>query len=405
MTTSNATAIPTPNDAPVSDTGAAGIDPSLPLRDDLIGGEPYGAPQLDVPVCLNVNENPYPLADAVVQAITRRIAQVAPTLNRYPDRDHETLRQAFCDYLERESHTSLSVGQLWAANGSNEIMLQLFQAFGGPGRTALGADPTYSMYPEYARDTFTTWTTTPRNDDFTLDVDHLVRAMHEVRPAIVMLTSPNNPTGTVLPMDALERVLAEAERVEVAGSSRPTHPILVVDEAYVEFRDPGTPSAVSLINRFPHLAVSRTMSKAFAFAGARVGYIAANPSVIDCLRIVRMPYHLSALTQAAALAALEHTDEQLEQVGHLRRTRQETAAWLREQTYHGKPLQVAESQSNFLLFGGSFADRTQIFDELLKRGVLIRVVGPEGWLRVCMGTEEEMATFRRSLAEVLPMVR
>ena len=129
--------------------------------------------------------------------------------------------------------------------------------------------------------------------------------------------------------------------------------------------------------------------------------MAASKGIIDCLRIVRMPYHLSAITQAAALAAFEHTDEQLSRVGHLRDIREQTAAWLTTQTYQGRPLEVAESESNFLLFGGHFADRDRIFRELLDRGVLIRVVGPEGWLRVCMGTDEEMARFRTALAEVL----
>lgn len=388
----------------MSDSTDTTIPSTLPLRDDLVGEEPYGAPQLDVPVCLNVNENPYPLDDAVVDAIARRVRRIAPQLNRYPDRDHETLRRAFCDYLARESHTRLDVSQLWGANGSNEIMLQLFQAFGGPGRSALGADPTYSMYPEYARDTFTLWHTAHRRADFSLDVDRLVAAMRETGPAIVMLTSPNNPTGTMLPMDQLTRVLEACDEIGVQGSTRDVHPIVVVDEAYVEFRNPGTASAVSLVERYPNLAVSRTMSKAFAFAGARVGYIAANPGIIDCLRIVRMPYHLSAITQAAALAAFEHTDEQLARVQQLRDTRAATATWLRSQTYHDEPLAVADSASNFLLFGGHFDDRERIFNELLSRGVLIRVVGPEGWLRVCMGTEQEMKTFRRALGEVLSIV-
>ena len=133
------------------------IPANLPLRNDLIGEEPYGAPQLDVPVCLNVNENPYASDPAVCDTIAKRVREIAPTLNRYPDREHIELRQAFSDYLARESGARLDVDELWGANGSNEIMLQLFQAFGGPGRTALGADPTYSMYPEYARDTFTGW--------------------------------------------------------------------------------------------------------------------------------------------------------------------------------------------------------------------------------------------------------
>lgn len=388
----------------MSETSSNAIPAYLPLRNDLIGEEPYGAPQLDVPVCLNVNENPYAPEPAVVETIAQRVKEIALTLNRYPDREHIALRQAFCDYLERESGVKLKVDQLWGANGSNEIMLQLFQAFGGPGRIALGCDPTYSMYPEYARDTFTTWKLAHRNEDFSLNVDATIKAIEDVKPAMIVLTSPNNPTGTPLKMDDLKRVLGAAETAEVAGAAEGVHPVVVVDEAYIEFRDPGTPTALELIGEYENLAVSRTMSKAFAFAGARVGYLAANKGIIDCVRIVRMPYHLSAVTQAAALAAFEHTDEQLSRVAHLRDTRNQTAAWLKEQTYKGQPLEVAETQSNFILFGGHFDDRDRIFDELLKRGVLIRTVGPDGWMRVCMGTDEEMARFREALVEVLRIV-
>ena len=379
----------------MSENNSNAIPASLPLRNDLIGEEPYGAPQLDVPVCLNVNENPYAPDPAVCDTIARRVREIAPTLNRYPDREHIELRQAFSDYLARESGTRLDVDELWGANGSNEIMLQLFQAFGGP---------TYSMYPEYARDTFTGWKLAHRNADFTLNVDRVIEAIAEVKPSMVLLTSPNNPTGTPLPMADIERILAACETADVAGAGEGVHPILVIDEAYVEFRKPGTPSAVSLIKNHPNLAVSRTMSKAFAFAGARVGYLAASKGIIDCVRIVRMPYHLSAVTQAAALAAFEHTDEQLSRVEHLREIRESTAEWLSRQTYKGEPLEVAESGSNFLLFGGHFDDREAIFDELLRRGVLIRVVGPDGWLRMCMGTDKEMEQFRNALTEALRIV-
>lgn len=380
------------------------IPSSLPLRNDLAGEEPYGAPQLDVPVCLNVNENPYPPSPAVIESIVERVRQVAPTLNRYPDREHMELRHALARYLAKESFVELEPEQLWAANGSNEIMLQLFQAFGGPGRTALGFAPTYSMYPEYARDTFTAWKTVPRNADFTLDVDAAIAAIAETKPAIVLITSPNNPTGTPASIEQIESLLAACERTGVEGAPAGAHPLLVVDEAYIEFRRPGKPSATTLIEGHPNLAVSRTMSKAFAYAGARLGYIAAQTGVIDCLRIVRMPYHLSAVTQAVALAALDHTDEQLAQVGHLRQTRDDLVQWLRSQTYKGKPLTVADTDSNFVFFG-VFDDRDFIFDRLLDRGVLIRDVGPDGWLRVCMGTDEEIEEFKKAFVDVLRLAQ
>ena len=220
----------------MSETSSNAIPAYLPLRNDLIGEEPYGAPQLDVPVCLNVNENPYAPEPAVVESIAQRVREIAPTLNRYPDREHIALRQAFCDYLKKESGVDLVVDQLWGANGSNEIMLQLFQAFGGPGRIALGCDPTYSMYPEYARDTFTRWKVAHRDADFSLNAENVIEAIHDVKPAMIVLTSPNNPTGTPLAMDDLKRILEAAKTAEVVGAAEGVHPVVVVDEAYVEFR-------------------------------------------------------------------------------------------------------------------------------------------------------------------------
>jgi histidinol-phosphate aminotransferase len=257
------------------------------------------------------------------------------------------------------------------------------------------------MYPEYARDTFTEWKTVKRNADFTLDTRKALDAIRAIKPAIVLITSPNNPTGTPLDQEQAQEILDECRTVSVAGADPTAHPIVVIDEAYIEFRNPGVASLAPLIAHNDHLAVSRTLSKAFAYAGARVGYVAASTAIIDSLRIVRMPYHLSAITQAAAMAALDHADLQLAQVSHLRETRNETAQWLERQTYKGEPLKVAESQSNFLLFGGVFDDREAIFQGLLDRGILIRVVGPQGWLRVCMGTDDEMTAFRTGLSEVL----
>ena len=220
---------------------------------------------------------------------------------------------------------------------------------------------------------------------------------------MIVLTSPNNPTGTPLKMDDLKRVLGAAETAEVAGAAEGVHPVVVVDEAtsnsVIRARPPRSNSSASMrISREPnHEQGVRLRRRASRLSGRQQG-------IIDCVRIVRMPYHLSAVTQAAALAAFEHTDEQLSRVAHLRDTRNQTAAWLKEQTYKGQPLEVAETQSNFILFGGHFDDRDRIFDELLKRGVLIRTVGPDGWMRVCMGTDEEMERFREALVEVLRIV-
>jgi histidinol-phosphate aminotransferase len=355
------------------------IPGTLPLREDLAGLEPYGAPQLDVPVRLNTNENPYPPSPELAAAIGAAAAQAAAGLNRYPDRDATELRADLAGYLGH----GLTGRQVWAANGSNEILQQLMQAFGGHGRTALGFEPSYSMHPIIARITGTTWLDAGRDEDFGLDAGRAVARIREAAPDLVFLTSPNNPTGTALRPEVIEAVCAAAPGM------------VVVDEAYAEFARDGTRSALTLLPAFGRLVVTRTMSKAFALAGARVGYLAADPAVIDALLIVRLPYHLSALTQAAARAALGHAGELLSRVAELRAERDATAAWLR-----GRGLAVADSDANFVLFGG-LGDRRAVWQGLLAAGVLVREVGPPGWLRVTIGTAAEMAAFRAALADVL----
>jgi histidinol-phosphate aminotransferase len=350
---------------------------ALPLRDELRGVRPYGAPQLDVPVRLNVNENPYPPSECVVGDIATAAAAAARELNRYPDRDAVALRADLATYLGH----GLTADEVWAANGSNEVMLQLLQAFAGPGRTVLSFAPTYSMYPEYARNSHSTWVAGQRRDDFTLDPNHVSALIEQHAPAVILLASPNNPTGTALPPAAVEAVCAAAPG------------LVVVDEAYAEFRRVGTPSALSLLPGQPRLVIIRTMSKAFALAGARLGYLAAAAAVVEAMRIVRLPYHLSALSQGVARVALRHAGELLARVDELRARRDETVAWLR-----GIGLQVADSDANFVLFG-TFADRHVVWQGLLDRGVLIRETGPAGWLRVSIGTAEEMAAFRAALLE------
>jgi histidinol-phosphate aminotransferase len=368
--------------------------PPLPLREDLEGLEPYGAPQLDVPVRLNVNENPYPPSDAVVADIARAVEEAARGLNRYPDRDAPELRAALADYLAVESGVRVDPSLVWAANGSNEVMVQLLQAFGGPGRTVVGFAPTYSMYHEYARDTNTRWVQGQRGDRFALDLDEVERVLRAERPSVVLLASPNNPTGTSREAPDLRRVLDLARDLgpQVAGTRRAA--VVVVDEAYGEFRREGVPSALELLAGNPHLVVSRTMSKAFGMAGLRLGYLAAAREIVDALMLVRLPYHLSATTQATALAALRHREELMAQIAGLRGERDRLAAWLR-----GRGFEVADSDANFVLFG-TFADRRAVFRALLDRGVLIRVVGPEGWLRVSVGTPKEMEAFRVALDDV-----
>jgi histidinol-phosphate aminotransferase len=345
------------------------------VRDDLAGMTPYGAPQLDVAVRLNTNENPYPPPSELVEAIGRAAARAAVGLNRDPDRDARGLRGDLARYLGH----GLTGPQLWAANGSNEVIQQLLQAFGGPGRSATGFEPSYSMHPLIARVTSTRWIPADRDPDFGLDPAAAAAHVRRAQPGVVFLTSPNNPTGTALVLSSIEAVCAAAPG------------LVVVDEAYAEFARPGTPSALELLPRYPNLAVTRTMPKAFALAGARVGYLAADPAVIDALLLVRLPYHLSALTQAAARAALAHAPQLLATVDILRAERDATVTWLRDQG-----LTAADSDANFVLFG-EFGDRHAVWQAMLERGVLIRETGPRRWLRVSIGTPAEMTAFRAVL--------
>jgi histidinol-phosphate aminotransferase len=350
----------------------SGLD-ELPVRDDLRGLTAYGAPQLDVAVRLNTNENPYPPPAALIDELREAVTRAATTLNRYPDRDAVELRTALAGYLGH----GLDVSQVWAGNGSNEVLQQLLQVFGGAGRTALGFEPSYSMHRLIALTTCTGWIPVARAVDFTLSAALAANAVRDRAPDVVFLCSPNNPTGTALEPDVLEAVL------EVAPG------IVIVDEAYAEFSQ--RPSLLPSLAGHPRLVITRTMSKAFAFAGARVGYLAADPAVIDALRLVRLPYHLSALTQAAALSALHHADETLALVATLRHDRDAMVRSLRAREFD-----VIDSDANFVLFGG-LADEKAVWRALLDQGVLIRDVGLPGWLRVSVGTGAQCEAFLDAL--------
>ncbi|NNH72071.1 histidinol-phosphate transaminase [Nocardia uniformis] len=354
----------------------------LPLRDNLRGKKPYGAPQLTVPVQLNTNENPHPPSKALVDDVAESIRAAAVDLHRYPDRDAVALRADLAAYLTRQTGVPVDVSNVWAANGSNEILQQLLQAFGGPGRSAMGFVPSYSMHPIISEGIDTEWVEAKRGGDFALDIDYAVTVIGERRPDVVFVTSPNNPTGHSIPLGDLERILDAAPG------------IVVVDEAYGEFSS--APSAISLIDRYPaKLVVSRTMSKAFAFAGGRLGYLAAAPAVIDAMLLVRLPYHLSVVTQAAARAALRHADETLGSVAELAAQRDRVAEALT-----GLGFDVIPSDANFILFG-YFADAPRAWQRYLDEGVLIRDVGIPGYLRATIGLAAENDEFLRASAKLV----
>jgi histidinol-phosphate aminotransferase len=355
----------------------------LPLREDLRGHQPYGAPQVDVPVRLNTNENSYPVPVPVVESIVAAVAAEAAGLNRYPDREAVALRADLAEYLSRISGVELSGAAVWAANGSNEVLQQLLQAFGGPGRTALGFTPAYSMHPVLSAGTGTGWLDGRRGGRFDLSIDDAVAQVAAVAPDLVFLCSPNNPTGTALDLDVVAAVYDAAPGM------------VIVDEAYAEFARAGTPSALTLLAGRPRLVVTRTMSKAFALAGVRLGYLAADPAVIDAVRLVRLPYHLSALTQAAARAAVARGELLLGTVEAITQQRDRMVAELGRLGF-----EVVPSDANFVLFGG-LADAAASWQALLDAGVLVRDVGLPGWLRVTAGTPEETDAFLSAVRATL----
>ncbi|BBU22978.1 histidinol-phosphate transaminase [Mycobacterium xenopi] len=353
----------------------------LPLRDDLRGKTPYGAPQLAVPVRLNTNENPHPPTQALVDDVARSVHEAAAGLHRYPDRDAVALRRDLAAYLSAQTGVPLGVENVWAANGSNEILQQLLQAFGGPGRTAIGFVPSYSMHPIISDGTHTEWLQAARADDFSIDVDAAVAAVAERQPDVVMVASPNNPSGQSVSLADLRRLLQVAPGM------------VVVDEAYGEFSS--RPSAVQLVAEYPaKLVVTRTMSKAFAFAGGRLGYLIATPAVVEAMLLVRLPYHLSSLTQAAARAALRHADDTLASVAALIAERKRVAAELARMGFR-----VIPSDANFVLFG-QFADAPTAWQRYLDAGVLIRDVGIPGFLRATTGLAEENDAFLKASAHL-----
>jgi histidinol-phosphate aminotransferase len=355
---------------------------SLPLRPELRGRSPYGAPQLPAKYRLNTNENPHPLPAELLADLGEALGHAAIELNRYPDRDALALRSDLADYLTRTGGQPVETAQVWAANGSNEILQQVLQAFGGADRTALGFTPSYSMHPIIAAGTGTAWVDGYRRADYTIDAAAAAAQVREVRPDVVFVTSPNNPTGTAVALETIDEIYVATDGV------------VVVDEAYAEFARAGTPSALTLLPGRPRLLVSRTMSKAFGMAGLRLGYLAADPAVVDALQLVRLPYHLSSLTQAAARTALAHTDALLATVDAVKAERDRIVAALPAMGLTSVP-----SDANFVLVG-HFADAPAAWQALLDRGVLVRDVGLPGWLRVTAGTAEETDAFLTALGEV-----
>jgi len=355
----------------------------LPLRKDLTPLTPYGAPQIPADASLNTNENPYSPSPALQKAISEAVLKVSAQLNRYPDRDANELRGKLASYINSTSKVAITLDNIWAANGSNEIIQSIFLAFGQG--SALGFTPSYSMHPLIAKVCGTNWTDGKRNDDFSFNVGLAVEQIAQVKPALTFITTPNNPTGGSVPLLEIKS-LADAA-AKVGG-------LLIVDEAYAEFSS--EESAVTLIANNPHVVVIRTMSKAFAFAGARVGYMVCDSCVKDAMMLVRLPYHLSALTQAAASVAIDFKDELLSYVRQLIQARETLTKQL-----HALGLATVPSSANFILFTGFSTDAPKLWSELLGKGVLVRDVGLPGYLRVTIGNDAENTLFINALKELI----
>jgi histidinol-phosphate aminotransferase len=352
----------------------------LPIRSELAELKPYGAPQIRGVRALNTNENPYELPAQVVTQMLEALPKVLANLNRYPDRDAVALREALAKYISKSADREFKIGNIWAANGSNEILQTLMLACGGRG--ALGFLPSYSVHPIIAKATGTPWISGQREASFNLDIKKAIGKISENKPGITFVTTPNNPTGTATPYVALEELAIACS--EVGG-------LLVVDEAYAEFSK--EKSAVNLIAKYPNVVVVRTMSKAFAFAGARVGYAICNDAVVDAMLVTRLPYHLSSMTQALALVALDNSKALLAEVDALVAERDRIATELGKLGF-----EVSPSSANFLLFRGFNADSKTAWESLVAAGILVRDVGLEGYLRVTIGLPGENAEFLTAVA-------
>lgn len=348
-----------------------------PPRDDLGLREGYHSAQVDVEVRLNTNESPYPPPDEWLAALREEMATIA--YHRYPDRAALALRAALA-----ELH-GVSPSQVFAANGSNEVLQAMCLAYGGPGRTAATFEPTYALHSHIAHLTGTAVVEGERRADFTLDFDEVGRVLRDAAPHLTFLCSPNNPTGLTENLIDVEQVLALAPG------------LVIVDEAYGQFADW---SALDLVDEDRPLVVTRTFSKTWSMAAVRLGYLVGPASVVADLERVALPYHLDAAKQAAGRLALRFRDEMEARVGSLVRERRRLAQALGE-----LPVEVWPSQANFILFRPLHRKGAEVWQGLVDRSVLVRDCSNwprlEGCLRVTVGTGEEDDRFLDALREVL----
>lgn len=354
--------------------------PAVRPRSDVELMDGYHSPQVDVAVRLNTNESPFPPPAAWQQRLTDELATI--DWHRYPDRGATELRARIADLHGVEPE------QVFAANGSNEVLQTLLLAYGGPGRTAAVWEPTYALHAHIARVVGTTVATGERAADFAIDLDEVARVFRDADPSVAFLCSPNNPTGMVDDEATVQAVLEMAREHDA---------LLVVDEAYGQF---APYSALSLVDDGLPLVVTRTYSKTWAMAAARLGYLVGPRWVVEQLDKIVLPYHLDAFTQLAGTLALDYLDEMRERVAHLVEERGRLVARLAE-----LPVDVWPSGANFVLFRPRDRAGADVWQDLLDRGVLVRNFASwprlEGCLRVTIGTTPEDDAFLDALTESL----
>lgn len=355
-----------------------------PVRDDLAELAGYHSPQIEVDIRLNTNESPEPPPAGFNKALAAKVA--ALDWHRYPDRGVSELRTKLAAH-HRADHASIGPDNVFVANGSNEVLQTIMLAWGGPGRSILTFEPTYAMHGQIASVTGTEAIEIERRDDFSIDLDSAIAAIEQHRPTVTFLCSPNNPTGIVESRELVERIL---DAVNGIG-------LLVVDEAYAQF---STWTALELLDEDTPLIVTRTFSKTWAMAAARLGYLVAPRWVTERLGVAILPYHLDAISQAAGTIALDFEDEMRARVARLVEQRGTIQAGLAELGVEFWP-----SSSNFVLFRPSGQAANDVWDQLVERGVLVRNCATwprlDGCLRVTVGTAEENAAFLGALGAIL----
>jgi len=357
------------------------VSPGVARREDLASLTGYHSPQVHAPVRLNTNESPYPPPDTWREALAEAVRSA--DLHRYPDRDAAALRRALA-----AAH-GVTPEEIFCANGSNEVLQCLLLAYGGAGRRVAVFEPTYALHSHIAKIVGTVVVTGGRTEAFTVDPDAASALLASELPVITFLCSPNNPTGAAEAADVVERLLVEAPG------------LLVVDEAYGQF---SPRSALELRRLRPdRLVVVRTFSKTWAMAGMRLGYLVADPEVVEACAATALPYHLSTLTQTAGLLAIGHEEQMLARVAQITEERDRMAAALAH-----LDVEVWPSEANFILFRPGAGAASEVWQALLSHGVLVRDCsswnGLGGCLRVTVGTPEENSAFLGALDAVLRAV-